>query len=989
MIQATRLAWLCGSTATAALLALSASTAHAQSSSVASPEAVSEVSEVVVTGSRIPRSATETSAPVTILTPENLEERGIFNLGLLLNQVTSNVPQLPVGPGQGFPGGDGKTSPNLFGLGAGRTLTLVNGRRMVATSSGLGDRIVDSGIIPAGLVQRVDIVQGGGAAVYGSDAIAGVVNYILRDDFEGLTVDTQYGEGTGGSYPSSQVRATWGTNFAEGRGNIAADLSWSKTEPLLESERARTANGMSSVTNPANTSTTDGLPPTTYIFDGHIWTYNRYGVIWATPNNATGGLLRLNGSPLQWSPDGQAVVPYDIGTLVGTATTAIGGQGLDRRELSTLAAGLERTNLSALGHYDITDQITFSTELLYSKQESVDPYGTQQVFRTVGNSGANGPIVFNRNNPFLTPSAIATLSAASPAFAAGGNLSMTRFMDILPSRDRHTETEVYRLQAGFDGEFQAFDRDFTWSASASRAVSDYTVSTWAPYLAHMNNAVNNPVRNGAGQIVCGINGDAITTNDDPACVALNPFGQGNESEAARAYVSALTGSTAHNVQDDLLFVLGGDVIELPAGPIKFSAAYEHREESTEFRPFDADLTGITTTGSPSVARDAGYKTNEYSVEALVPLLGGDFSLPFVESLTLNGSYRYVDHSIAGTNKVWGYGVNWDTGVGVMLRASKSKNFRAPSLDQLFAPTSTASGQPLGSDPCDADRINAGNNPANRLKNCQALFAANPGYGPLATFQDPAENTGIVSVTSGGNSALQNEISETTTWGVVIQPPAIPGLTFTADRVEVNLTDGLVAFSPAAFAALCYDEDNADACATFTRNAMGYITQGRSTTFNAGRVVWEGEIYNLSYRFPLGGLWDLDLGSLELATEVTHNDKQGTATTTPILARTDGTITTPDYRARFDVRYSKGPLRLFYSAYHLPSAKSGYTDTIETNPVPIVDENTTHSISGQYDFGRITLRAGVNNFTDTMPSFPTRGYGDILGRQWYIGLRAKY
>jgi outer membrane receptor protein involved in Fe transport len=987
MIQATRLAGLCGSTAAAALLVFSGGVASAQTSSAA---AADQLSEVVVTGSRIPRSETTTSAPVTVLTPENLEERGIFNLGLLLNQVTSNVPQLPVGPGQGFPGGDGKTSPNLFGLGAGRTLTLVNGRRMVATSSGLGDRTVDSGIIPSGLVRRVDIVQGGGAAVYGSDAIAGVVNYILQDNFEGLTVDAQYGEGRSGTYPSRQMRATWGKNFAEGRGNIAADLSWSKTDPLLESQRARTSNGMSSITNPANTSTTDGIPPTTYIFNGRVWTYNRYGVIWATPNNAVGGLLKLNGSPLQWSPDGQSVIPYDTGTIFGTNTTAVGGQGLDRRDLSTLVAGLQRINFSALGHYDITDHVKFSGEVLYSKQESVDPYGTQQVFRTVGNSGASGPISFNRNNPFLTPGAIATLSAASPSFAAGGNLSMTRFMDILPSRDRHTNTEVYRVEGGFDGDFKAFERDLTWSVSATHAATDYTVSTWAPYLAHMNNAVNNPVKNGAGQIVCGINADASTTNDDAACVPLNPFGQGNESAAARAYVSTLTGSTAHNFQDDFLAVIGGDVIKLPAGMMKFSAAYEHRNEKTKFRPFAADLAGIATTGTPPIARDAGYHTNEYSAEGLLPILGGDFTLPLVKALTLNGSYRYVDHSIAGINKVWGYGGNWDTGVfGISFRASKSKNFRAPSLDQLFAPTSTASGQPLGSDPCDADRINGGNNPANRLKNCQALFAAHPEYGPLATFQDPAENTGIVSITSGGNTALKNEISNTTTWGVVIQPPQIPGLTFTVDRVEVNLTDGLVAFSPASFAALCYDEGSADACSTFTRNASGYITQGRSTTFNAGRVVWNGEIYNLSYRFKLGALWDKDLGWLELATEVTHNTKQGTATTTPILARTDGTTTTPDFRARFDVRYSKGPLKLFYSAYRLSEAKSGFTDTIETTPVPIVASNTTHAVSAQYTFRNYTLRGGVNNLTDTMPSFPTRGYGDIMGRQWYIGLRAKY
>jgi outer membrane receptor protein involved in Fe transport len=974
-------AGLWGSTAVAAVLAIGGG-AQAQTSEAGT------VTEVVVTGSRIPRSDTKTIAPVTVLTQENLDERGIVNLGELLNQVTSNVPVLPISTSQGFPGGDGKQSPNLFNLGAGRTLTLVNGRRMVVSSSGLGDRVVDAGVIPSGLIQRVDIVQGGGASVYGSDAIAGVVNYVLKDHFQGLELDAQYGESSRGDYPKRSVRATWGKNFLDDRGNIAMDLSWSKTDSLLESARPTTASGIRSVTNPANTSTTDGIAPTMYVFDGRLWQYNRYGVIWATPNGTSAGLLRANGGALQFSPDGQTVIPYDTGAIQAGGSTAIGGQGLDTRDLSTLAAGLERYNYTAIGHYDITPHIKVSGEFLYSHEKSNDPFGTQQVFRTIGNSGAQGPLTFNNTNPFLTAADIATLSAASPTFAAGGNLSMTRFMDILPSRNRRTETDVFRVVGALDGDFKLGTRDFTWSASASRAVSDYELNLWAPYLSHLQNATA-AVRNGAGQIVCAINADAVSTNDDAACAPLNPFGQGNESADARKYVSALTGSKYHNVQDDFLLVLGGDLIKLPAGPAKFSAAYEHRKETTEYRPFEADLLGITTTGSPAVNRDAGYKTDEYSGELLVPIVGGDFTLPLVQSLEVNGSYRYVDHSIAGGQKVWGYGGRWDTGLGFSFRASKSRNFRAPSLDQLFAPVSTRSGQPLGSDPCDADRINAGPYPAARLAACQKEFAAHPEWGPLTGFQDPAENTGIVSVTSGGNPDLKNEISNTTTWGLVFQPDYIKGLTVTIDRVEVALTDGLVSFTPATFAANCYDLGDASACANFTRNAQGYITQAKSMAFNAGLITWNGDIWNVNYRFPLGAAWGKELGTLELGAEVTHTTQYDVSTNGTTHTRSDGTTAVPDIRARFDVRYNKGPLRLFYSAYYMPSVKSSYTDTIETTPVPIVASNTVHNVSAQYNYRGYTLRAGVNNFTDQGPSFPTRTYGDIFGRQFYIGLRARY
>ena len=955
----------------------------------AEPEA-SDLSELVVTGSRIRRTDTATAAPVTMLDEEALLERGYVNLGELLNQVTSNVPSFPISTTQGFPAGAGKTSPNLFNLGAGRTLTLLNGRRMVTSSSGLGDRTVDTNVIPAGLIKRVDIVQAGGAAVYGSDAIAGVVNYILKDNYEGLELDAQYGESSEGDYPKRSFRATWGKNFLDDRANVAVNFEWSKTRPLLESARRRTGEGLRNVPNPANTSTTDGIPPTMWVFNGRLWQQNREGVIYAVNSAQPTSLLRANGMALQFSPDG-SVVPYDTGVIQGTSSTAIGGQGLDTRDLSTLAAGVERWTGTVIGHYDITDNVRLSGEFVWGRQIGRDPFGTQQVFRNIANTGASGSVAFNRTNPFLTPQAIATLSAASPTFASGGNLFLSRFFDILPTRERYAKTDTWRGLVALDGDFQAMDREFYWSLSASRGETDGTASVWAPWINHLVNALS-ATRIASGQIVCSINADAITTNDDAACVPLNPFGSAPQDPRAVLYVSALTGSDFKNVQDDYLAVLGGDVIQLPGGMAKFSVAYEHRKESVAFRPYQADLLGITTTGTAPINRDGAYNTDEFSGELLVPIFGGDFTLPFVEALEASGSYRFVDHSIAGKEEVWGIGGRWQVGYGLTLRASKSRNFRAPTLDQLYAPTFSAPGNPLGSDPCDADRINGGPAPATRLANCQAEWARNPGYGPLAGFQDPAENTGIVTITSGGNDQLKNELSKTITWGLVYQPDYIPGLTFSADRVEVDLTDGLSSFTPASFAATCYDSSPqpADICATFVRNAQGWITQARSTTFNAGLVIYRGEVYNLSYRFPVGRFFnDADFGTLELAAEATHTTRLLTSVTGFDRSRSDGTQATPDWRTRFDVRYSRGPLRLFYSVYYLPSVKASFTDTIETNPIPIIKANYTHTVSGQYDFRNFTFRAGVNNLTDEMPSFPTRTYGDIFGRQWFVGVRARF
>ena len=953
------------------------------------PAADSNVAELVVTGSRIRRTETASATPVTVLDDQALTERGFVSLGEMLNQVTSNAPSLPIPTSQGFPAGTGQTSPNLLNLGAGRTLTLVNGRRMVTTSSGLGDRSVDTNVIPAGLVQRVDIVQAGGAAVYGSDAIAGVVNYILKENFEGLELDAQYGNSTKGGAPRTFMRATFGKNFDDGRGNIAVDLEYSKTRPLLEYSRRRLAEGLRNVPNPANRTTTDGIPPTMWVLNGHFWSQNYQGVVFGTNTSLPSGLLRNGaGQALQFSADGLSVIPYNTGAIQGTSSTAIGGEGLDVRENSTLSAGVERWNGTVIGHYDLTSNVRLSGEFLYGRQVGRDPYGTQQIFRQAGSN----PVSFNRNNPFLTAQQIATLSAASPAFASGSNLLVSKRFNILPTREGYARTDVWRGLVALDGDFEAAGRNFNWSLSASRGETDGTRRTWAPNVRTIDNALN-ATRNAAGQIVCAINADAITTNDDPRCVPLNPFG-GPEtaSQAAIAYISVLGGQNFKNIQDDYLAVLSGDVVQLPGGTAKFSVAYEHREESVAFRPYEADLAGLTTTGTVPINRDGKFNTDEFSGEVFVPLIGGDFTLPFVKALEVNGTYRFVDHSIAGKEKVWGASARWDTGYGLAFRASKSRNFRAPTLDQLYAPTFASPGNPLGSDPCDADRINGGPAPAVRLANCQAEWARNPGYGPLDGFQDPAENTGIVTITSGGNANLRNELSETVTWGFAFQPDYIPGLTFTADRIEVDLTDGLSAFTPASFAATCYDSSPqpADICATFQRNALGHIVAARSTTYNAGLVVYRGEVYNFSYRFPIGQFFnDADLGTLELAAEATHTTRFETSVTGFDRNRTDGTQTNPDWRTRFDVRYSRGPLRLFYSVTYLPSVKAAFTDTIETNPVPIIKANYTHTISGQYDFRNYTFRAGVSNLTNEMPSFPTRTYGDIFGRQWFAGVRARF
>lgn len=992
--------------------------AIAQTSAAATePETLAETDDaaseaIVVTGSRIRRSDTETSAPVFVVDQQSLTDRGFVSAAQALNNVTSIRPALNQAAGDGSSAGNGQQFPNLFNLGPGRTLTLINGRRMVTSSSGLGDSQVDANIIPVGLLERVEIVEGGGAAVYGSDAIAGVVNYILRKNFSGIELDLQTSLSSRGDYPVHSLRATLGQNFAEGRGNFAVNIEYSQSPILRFADRPLSNLARITQTNAADTGPNDGIPSVREIIPAHFWNFNNNGVIFTAPAPPPNFLARLNGNALQFAPDG-SVVTYDPGTILGIPF-AQGGQGFRYSDLAALRTGVERLTVNALAHYDITDNVTLNFEFLAAKTTGSEiPQGES---RTVLNSAATnaGAIAFTINNPFLSAQARTALSTGRPGFAAGAPLFLSKiFTDLVPSEVADNQTQTYRGLLGLEGKFSAGERDFYWSASGSYARVEGGFSRWRVNNARFNNAIN-AVRTASGSIVCAINADASTANDDPNCAPINPFGNGNVSEAARRYVSVLTGQDYVNIQKNFLATFGGDLVKLPGGTAGFSLAYEHRDESARFTPFLANQLGTFGVGTREIPQAGGYNTDEFSAELLVPLIGGDFTLPLVQSLEVTGAYRHVDNSVAGKEDVWNVGVRWKPIDDITLRGSRGRNFRAPTLTQLFAPSSSALSS-IGVDPCDADRINAGPNPAQRRASCLALFRANPLYGTgatgaaavgasaevrLATFQNPSENFTRALVTTGGNPNLRNEISDTLTFGIVIQPRFIPGLTITADRVKIDLEDGLSAFATDSFAAACYDDPNPDpaVCAAFTRLAAGNgtdpggtIITGTTTTFNAGVIRYRGENYNLNYAFPLASVFggDSDLGRMEINVTATHNTLLTTSVTGTTFTRTDGTVQSPEWVGRLDVAYTKGPLRLTYQLFYLDEVLALPNATIENNPNPVIGKNITHSISAQLDIGNLQLRGGITNLTDRGPSYPNISYGDILGRQFFVGARMKF
>ncbi|KHK90301.1 TonB-dependent receptor domain-containing protein [Novosphingobium malaysiense] len=998
-IGKTGLAALMVSTAAVALVA-GAAPALAQDVAPAGSE-TNDASEIVVTGSRIRRDRAEESSPLAVVNSQDILDRGYTSASQALNQLTSNSPMLAQADGSGAGSGSGQQFPDLFGLGAGRTLTLVNGRRMVTTSSGLGDAQVDANIIPLGLLDRVEVVQGGGAAVYGSDAIAGVVNYVLKDNFEGIELDGQNGISSRGDYHTYSLRGTAGTNFADGRGNIAVDVSYAKSPILRFSQRPLSALGRLTVSNPADAGPNDGIPSVKELLDAHFWEFNSNGVLFNIPAPFTQFLTRANGTPLQFDPGGN-VVPFDPGSDVGIPF-ASGGDGFAYRDLVGLRTGTERLTGNLIAHYDLTDAITLRTEMLFARTEGTEiPQGQS---RTILNFGTYaGPVIFTINNPYLTDQAKAALSAANPGFGFGAPLFMSKyFYDLTPDNSQTYKTDSYRGLLAVDGDFSMGDRDFYWTVSGSYARVDGRTRRWEVNNAKYNNAINSALS--GGQIVCAINADADPANDDANCAPINPFGNGNVSQAARNYVSVRAGQDYTNEQVDILATLGGDVAHLPGGTMKFSVAYEHRDEHVSYTPLEANQAGLFGGGTMEVPQSAGYNTDELSGELLVPLVDRTMNVPVIRMLEASAAGRLVDNSIAGKEQVWDLGLRWQPVDGVTLRVSRSRNFRAPTLAMLFAP-STTSLAAAGIDPCDADRITSGPNPSVRYDNCLAAFQANPNYGVeadgtnaglsaaerLANFQDPSENYERATITTGGNPDLRNEISDTFSYGIVIQPPFIPGLTISADRIEIDLKDGLSAFTTTDFAATCYDNTDPDpaVCNAFTRLSAsdgvspgGTIVTGTTTTFNAGVLKYRGEVYALDYTFA-----PRDAGVFHLGINATHNTLLTTSVTGETFERTDNTYLKPTWEGRLNLDWTKGNVRVSYQAYYLDKTRANYYATIENNPNPTLSSNLTHSISAQVDVGGFTLRGGVDNFTDEGPSYPQIAYGDILGRRFWVGAKIK-
>jgi iron complex outermembrane receptor protein len=875
-------------------LLLLAISARAQVTPKAAAPEDSSLQEVVVTGSRIARPEFDNLEPTATVDSKTFDQRGYLDVGQALSELPAfgTQPSSSANTQTGF--GIAQSFVDLYGLGSQRTLTLVNGRRFVSSSTaslgnsnanspvgGNGSQ-VDLNIIPTKLIDHVDAISVGGAPIYGADAIAGAVNIILKKDYQGLDVDAQVGASGQGDAWNYRTRILAGQNFLDGRANLTGVAEFTKTDGLVGSARSvyshdlaflapATPGAFKTVLTPANTIpqvTQGGIP----MVDDVFLSPGDFGV----PNSAL-GVTNGAGQLLQFGPAG-ALTPYNVGAQTGNPIFNSGGEGLRLSQVSNLLSPTERINLSTLMHLQINEHINAFGEGYFSETHATNllsqPAYNVGIFGLGGTSTGN--FVVNINTPYLTAGDRALIQTALnnyaatlplgglvyPGVTAGGNQPASypawnnqQFYVARSSTDLQsgfaTDTQIVgRGVVGLNGDLAFGARNYNWEVAASYGTSSNTQVTPSYVFQNLTNALN-ATTNAQGQIVCaGTPVNAPIQTASSTCAPLNIFGNGSPSQAALQYITHLARAESFNTQRDLTAFISGDIIKLPAGEWKFSSGFENRRETADFTP-DSFYSGDY--GQGSITGIAGsYITNEVYLETLLPIFSPTQDIPGLHRLELEAAARRVDNSIAGDATTYTYGFRWSPIEDILFRGNKTKSIRAPSITELFLPAATS--PQFANDPCDKAFIAQGSDPTRRAANCAAA-------GIPSGFTSNVVNATVLGTTSG-NTALQSEVAFSKTFGVVLRPRFAPKLNISADYIDIALKDAIQALTLVNNLDACYDStdfpSNA-ACTAFTRNPTTHqITNFHVGYVNAGLLEFTGIQAAVDYTFDLP--WAL--GSLE-------------------------------------------------------------------------------------------------------------------------------
>jgi outer membrane receptor protein involved in Fe transport len=933
-----------------ALALVHAAPALAQDSAAA-PQASDEaapVDQIVVTGTRVVRDGFQSPTPLTVMTRDDIQNQSPTN------NLADLVNQMPALAGSARPSNSrlaissglaGINTMNLRNLGEVRTLVLLDGRRSVgSTITGL----VDINTFPQALVKSVEIVTGGASAAYGSDAVAGVVNYVLDKKYEGFKFDADTGITDKGDGFNYSFNAAIGKSFAGGRGHILLSGEYAHKDGIFEVDRDWNQLGYRTVTNP-NYTATNGQPANLVVKGAGTWNSTPGGII----QSQVGGATTLRGT---YFGQGGVAQQYQFGSLTGGTQTVGGDWAInDTSRNIGLDAQDDRRGVFGRLSYELTDWLEVYGEASYNWNKTLFNAGPQAATMTLAG-----------DNAYLIN------ALGSAALAGVTSVTLGTSASDLPYRKNNNSREVQRYTIGAGGEFQMFGNKAIWDAYAQYGRTDThellrdIMNTSRMALA--TDAVFAPAGNAlgvaAGTIVC----RSSLTNPTNGCIPLNRLGTGVASQAAIDYVMG----DPYRDQTFKQTVAGINLSTTPfatwAGDVSVAIGGEYRkEEVSGYVPTEYQTGWSVGNFRPTFG---SYTVKEAYLETVVPLgLGAEF----------NGAARVTDYSTSGTVATWKAGLTWQPIEDIRLRGTRSRDIRAPNLNELFQSGTS--------------RTNT--------------FSTSSAYGDYAgkTFRE----------LTTGNLALKPEKADTLTLGAVLQPRFLPGFSFSVDWFKTKVKDAISQFYADDIAQRC-TEGLQSFCNAIVADPLGdrdyYVT---ASPFNFAKVTVRGIDYEASYRLPLEKIFSSSSSNLTLRATATNYLENvidnGISTPVDTVGQNSGQSSTPDWIFRMSATFDTPTYSITAVGRGVSSGTYNNTYIVCTTDCPTSTAanptiNSNH-INGTF-YTDLNLTAKINvggadgqlffnitNLFDKDPILlPETGlsanstYSDLLGRAFRVGVRFK-
>lgn len=894
---------------------------------------------IVVTGSRIRSVDAETSQPVLMLDRADIEKQGLTSVAEVLQHVAANG----AGINRTFNnGGDGSAGVSLRNLGESRTLVLVDGRRWVTSLGGS----VDLNTIPAAIIERIEILKDGASSIYGSDAIAGVVNIITRDNYEGAEARFHYGEfQSEGDGERISVDATVGVG--NDRGNVVVSVSRVEEKEVWGGDRAISRDPVYGMGRALDS----GYGDSGKIWNGH-------------PNYMT---IRPGSTPTDGRYAEDQWVPFEDTV-----------DGYNYAKDNYLLTPSTRTALYVKGRYDITDNISFRTDALYNERRS-----SQEL---AGYPLHGGPLFGDD----VSVSGDSYFNPYNTAYGGSGeDITWSRRLTEAP-RHYTQNVKTFHVYAGLEGNFQFADRYFNWDVGYAFNKSDQMDSEFGDANMISVAAGIGPSEMRDGQVVCV---DAPGGNVIDGCVPFNPLVPAGEIPQDQLdYILFTAHDNYQNRNETITANLTGDIAELPGGMMGFAVGYENRRESGYDEP-DALVQGGFTSGNAREATKGQYDLDEFYAEILVPVLA---DMPGAQLLEFSLASRYSDYSNFGDTTNSKFGFKWKPIEDLLVRGNIAEGFRAPSISTLYrgqADTYTNFG-----DICSADY--PGRTPT---------IAANCASAGVPVDYLQFTNTGsgysgqtVFPFTIGGNPNLGPETSTSKTLGMVYSPSYVSGLDVSLDYWNIKIKGGMSTPSAGFILDQCYGKGDQAYCGMFERRADGVIIDMQLVAQNMSVINMAGYDFNINYRMP-----ETNFGSFRVNLDtsyVTKNESQA-STTSPTNSYIGRYYEwDPNWRLRanasldwtlgdFGVTWMSRYMSSLTEACDFPELCSDSNRTTEDgySPRNKLGATTYHDLQVRYNAPwNGTIKVGANNLFKKDPPVAQQAFAnsfdpqyDVPGRYLYV------